>query len=101
MYNDTVIGTLQFNGQTYRFDYVPDFDKLKIYPLPSLEPPHCESESLWPYFVSRLPNRKTAMYKRLLEKFNVTPEQENDLMTLLATVGSKVITDPFVLQAVG
>jgi len=95
-YKDTVLGNLEFDGKEYRFIYTEEFQKLKIQPLPGIEPPESKSSVLWAYFQSRLPNPRSPLYKRLLSQYALSNDTD-DLMLLLGTIGSRVATDPFII----
>ena len=99
-YKDDPIGLLLHTGDGYTFEYLPAFTKLGLSALPGISPPKVHSKDLWAYFYSRIPNFNSPIFKRLIEEHQLDDVEKNDYMTLLATLGSKVATDPFVLKPI-
>jgi hypothetical protein len=92
------IGILSYDGHEYEFQYLPDFQHLKLGALPGITPPKAHSTVLWAYFLSRIPSYNSPIFNRLVTEYELDDIEKNDIMYLLATIGSKVITDPFELE---
>lgn len=96
-YDGVNIGILSFDGNTYTFEYDKK-ERSNNFKLPGIDYPKATSKKLWPYFISRLPEPHTSMFTKLLNLYNLQGEDRSNLMVLLGTVGSKVVTDPFIIQ---
>jgi HipA-like protein len=94
-YNNEIIGNLSFMDGCWKFEYSDEF-KLQNKILPLVNFPQKEktyqSNTLWPFFASRIPGSAQLMAS---EK-----NQDTDLTHLLKKYGKRSITNPFVLQAV-
>jgi hypothetical protein len=97
-YKGDLLGTLTFTGEEYIFEYSEKFQQLKVQPLPGVDHPISRSKFLWAYFQSRIPSYGSPLYRRLVESYELSVSDENNLMTMLATVGSTVATDPFIVE---
>ncbi len=97
-YKEDLLGTLTYTGTEYIFEYSAKFKELKLQPLPGIDHPKSASKTLWSYFQSRIPNVGSPLYMRLFEKYNLSKEDEKSFMKLLSTVGSRVATDPFIIE---
>ncbi len=96
-YKNDLIGTLSYDDGIYTFEYSENFEALKIQPLPGIIPPKSSSATLWSYFRTRIPSTNTHVYRKLIDEYSLSEVDQQDVMVLLATVGSKVATDPFVV----
>jgi hypothetical protein len=95
--NDNILGYLRRmpDGQGYQFEYV-----LKDFWLPGmpLNQTLHYSPHIWPWFINRIPNRKSPMFKRFAGQYHLDPEDLDDDWTLVATMGSQNIKDWFVIE---
>jgi len=98
LYDDLEVGRLLFNGSEWIFKYSDDFKKTQpIKPLanfPDLMKIY-KSESLWPFFSSRIPSLSR---KSILKRIRKNDIDSSDLIALLKLFGANSITNPFRLE---
>jgi len=98
LYDDLEVGRLFFDGSEWIFKYSEDFIKTQpIKPLanfPDLMKTY-KSESLWPFFSSRIPSLSR---KSILKRIRKNDIDSSDLIALLKLFGANSITNPFRLE---
>lgn len=91
------IGKLSFMQGYWNFSYSEEFKMQNdIEPLagfPDIYKTY-KSETLWPFFSSRIPSLSRKRVKKLIDKENI---QETDLLNLLRRFGQRTIANPFTL----
>ncbi|MDD2385515.1 MAG: HipA N-terminal domain-containing protein [Bacteroidales bacterium] len=96
-YNNEVIGILTYTDDLWHFNYTDTFKSLQLSPLsnfPDLDKTY-SSESLWPFFASRIPSLNQSFYTKKLNKVNAN---KNDSVDLLKVFGKRTITNPYHLD---
>ncbi|MCP4344535.1 MAG: hypothetical protein GY795_03290 [Desulfobacterales bacterium] len=93
------VGILKCHSGEWSFKYSPSFkDKIseyrKIIGFPDLEKVY-QSNSLWPFFRTRIPGLKQPAIKEIIERENINKENE---LELLKRFGKKTITNPYILN---
>jgi HipA-like protein len=98
LFDDMEVGRLIFDGTKWIFKYSDDFKKDQpIKPLanfPDLSKTY-ESESLWPFFSSRIPSLSRKSIVKRIKKNNI---DSSDMIALLKLFGANSITNPFRLE---
>ncbi len=91
------VGRLSLREGTWHFEYTEDFRRqTKIRPIvnfPILDK-HYESDTLWPFFVIRIPGLKQPAVQREIEKKELDERNEAQL---LKHFGKTSIANPFIL----
>ena len=91
------VGFLKFENGNWFFEYSQDFkDSSRIKPLanfPDINKVY-KSDTLWPFFVARIPSLSRNRVKQAVEKEGI---KETDIISLLSQFGCKTITNPFEL----
>lgn len=96
-YNDRIIGILSYNNNEWHFEYTETFKMLNLAPLsnfPEVDK-HYVSESLWPFFATRIPSFNQPFYDKKITKANAN---KNDSVDLLKLFGKRTITNPYQLD---
>lgn len=92
-YQDSVIGVLQylpkgyFNREGYLFVYDEQLQQKGCYILPGLYQAVNRSETLWFYFIARMPNPNTPAFKDFVSTYHVSEAQAKNFLLLLCTLG--------------
>ena len=101
LYQGTLVATLtkekRAEGTMYSFSYLPDFQRLRLAPLPGLPITSAprESRELWPFFAERIPDARRPETQAWMQAKQISPD---DHIRLLAELGAHSITDPFEIQ---
>jgi HipA-like protein len=99
LYEDIIIGTLQYDKSVWTFEYTDSFKKnpviAPIIDFPDVQKKYTSSE-LWPFFASRIPSINQPYQAKKIKKANI---KQNDSVGLLKIFGSETITNPFRLLA--
>lgn len=81
----------------YEFQYLPDFMRLRLAPLPGL--PYSESRQksaeLWPFFAERIPDSRRPEIQAWMRLKQLT---DQDDIRLLAELGAHSVTDPYQIR---
>ena len=98
LYHNTPVAVLErTRGGVLVFRYLPTFGQLNLTPLPGF--PQLDKEyysaTLWPYFTERIPDLRRPEIANWIRLRKV---DVNDELQLLAELGGRTITDPFVIQ---
>lgn len=99
VYKKLSIGTLTEKNGEWDFKYSPEFkNQNEIVPLIGFPDKDKEyiSNSLWPFFQSRIPSLKNPIIKDIVEKEKIQPDNK---VYLLKRFGRRTITNPFVLES--
>tara|TARA_R110001592_G_scaffold3347_1_gene18652 strand:+ start:6940 stop:7344 length:405 start_codon:yes stop_codon:yes gene_type:complete len=93
------VGKLSFKEGKWFFSYSDEFKKsgsyLPIADFPSLEKSY-SNESLWPFFLSRIPSLSRSRIKNTVEKEAI---DRTDLLEMLDRFGKQTITNPYLLES--
>ncbi len=96
-YDDMEVGRLSLREGMWHFEYTEDFQRqTNIRPIvnfPILDK-HYESDTLWPFFVIRIPGLKQPAVQREIKKNKLDERNEAQL---LRHFGKKSIANPFIL----
>ena len=96
-YRNLDVGRLSLRKGTWHFEYTEDFRRqTNIRPIvnfPILDK-HYESNTLWPFFVIRIPGLKQPAVQREIEKKELDKRNEAQL---LKHFGKTSIANPFIL----
>lgn len=97
-YRDLTVGTLRLKDGVWQYRYSPEFRaQTEITPLiafPDISKTY-ESESLWPFFMARIPGISQPEIKALIQAEGL---DEHSAVDLLLRFGKRTISNPFVLQ---
>ena len=88
---------VKVGGAVYTFRYLPEFNKLKLAPLPGLsysEEPRTSRE-LWRYFAERIPDARRPEIQFWMKQKGLVGADD---IQLLAELGSHSVTDPFQIR---
>ncbi len=100
-YRDLTVGTLSLEDGIWRFSYSPAFHQQNVL-QPLVAFPDAsriyESESLWPFFMARIPGISQPEVKKLIQAEGLDPHSD---VALLRRFGQSSISNPFVLQQTG
>ena len=93
------VGILKCHSGKWSFKYSPPFknkihEYQKIIGFSDLEKLY-QSNSLWPFFRTRIPGLKQPAIKEIIERENINKENE---LELLKRFGKKTITNPYILN---
>lgn len=98
LFQNEVIGTLEFNRPKWIFKYSESF-KNDQFILPLLDFPDVnkvyEFEDLMPFFATRIPNFNQPYQEKKLNKFD---GEKSNLVSLLKIFGEKSINNPYELK---
>lgn len=99
--DNLIIGTLHYKDGMWEFKYSDEFKKQShIYNLitgfPNLNKVY-KSESLWPFFLTRIPGLKQPAVIEILNRENI---DKNNECQLLKRFGKKSINNPYELELV-
>ena len=98
LYQDKLIGTLEYLDGTWIFKYSEEFKK-EQFVLPLIDFPDVnkvyEFEELMPFFAARIPNLNQPYHEQKLEKLE---GNKTSLVSLLKIFGKKSINNPFELK---
>ncbi len=96
-YRNMGVGRLSLRKGTWRFEYTDDFRRQTAVPpivnFPRLDK-HYESDTLWPFFVIRIPGLKQPAVQREIKEKNLDERNEAQL---LKHFGKTSIANPFIL----
>lgn len=99
VYKKLSIGTLTEKNGEWDFKYSSEFkNQNEIVPIigfPDKDKDYV-SNSLWPFFQSRIPSLKNPIIKDIVEKEKIQPDNK---VYLLKRFGRRTITNPFVLES--
>ena len=98
VYRDEAVGLLSYDGEFYTFEYLPEYAAKGLPALPGIEESKAVSRFLWSYFLTRIPSHKSPLFQRLVDEYDLSEPEQHNWMALLATLGSKVATDPFLMK---
>ena len=93
------VGTLRCENGVWEFAYAEEFkndynsDYKRIAGFPALDKVY-KKETLWPFFLVRIPGLKQPAIKEILEKENIDTENE---VALLKRFGQRSISNPYEL----
>jgi len=100
LYEDSLVGILRLENGQWIFEYTPGFRAQKnvrpIIDFPDKAKKYV-SDDLWPYFTSRIPALEQPSVQQVLDKEQVSAEDEVGLLRLF---GKRTITNPFELKLV-
>lgn len=91
------VAYLNFENDHWSFKYSENFKETSgIKPLANFPDINKEykSETLWPFFVARIPSLSRKRVKQAAEEKGI---KDNDMISLLTQFGRKTITNPFEL----
>lgn len=98
LFENKVIGTLEYKNNKWIFKYSDEYKKEKFI-LPLLNFPDVnkiyEFEDLVPFFATRIPNLNQPYHQKKINKYN---GDKNNLVSLLKIFGEKSINNPFELK---
>jgi HipA-like protein len=98
LFENKVIGTLEYFESKWTFKYSDEYKKNK-YILPLVNFPDIDKvykfEELVPFFATRIPNLNQPFHQKKIEKHN---GDKNNLVSLLKIFGEKSINNPFELK---
>ena len=98
LFENKVIGTLEYKNNKWIFKYSDEYKKEKFM-LPLLNFPDVnkiyEFEDLVPFFATRIPNLNQPYHQKKIDKNN---GDKNSLVSLLKIFGEKSINNPFELK---
>lgn len=98
-YKELVIGVLTLNQGAWRFEYSEAFKSQSELP-PLIDFPNkdkvYESQTLFPFFMSRIPSLKQPKVQAMIEAEHIDATSE---LALLTRFGEKSIANPFVLSS--
>ena len=98
LFENKVIGTLEYKNDKWIFKYSDEYKKKKFM-LPLLNFPDTnkvyEFEDLVPFFATRIPNLNQPYHQKKIDKYN---GDKNNLVSLLKIFGEKSINNPFELK---
>src|SRR5689334_23311465 len=94
LYHGERVAELQQFAEGYVFRYLPAFRELSLSPFPGLSPDKGDLpfEELPAFFQERLPDMRRPEIRAQIRQLMISPE---NMLQLLATLGSHSITDPF------
>lgn len=97
-YDELPVGKLELHNGKWVFTYAPEFKgQSRVSPLidfPQLDKIY-SAESLWPFFMARIPSLTQAHVREAVEKEGLDEHSDVDL---LRRFGQRTISNPFVLQ---
>jgi hypothetical protein len=94
-----LVGTLRkLDDGTYEFEYVSHTPTMDVPFLDYRESLIHHSERLWPWFLNRIPNRKSPMFQRFADRLGLSSEDCQDSWILLAKMGKRSIKDWMVIE---
>ncbi len=98
LFNEKLIGTLEFKHKKWIFEYSDIFKKeqfvLPLIDFPDIDKKY-EFDDLMPFFASRIPNLNQPYHEMKLEKQD---GDKTNLVSLLKIFGEKSINNPFKLK---
>lgn len=97
-YRDLTVGTLRLKDGVWQFRYSAEFrSQIELTPLIAFPDTNktYESESLWPFFMARIPGVSQPEIRELIEAEGL---DEHSAVDLLRRFGGRTISNPFVLQ---
>jgi len=98
LFENKVIGTLEYKNNKWIFKYSDEYKKEKFI-LPLLNFPDVnkiyEFEDLVPFFATRIPNLNQPYHQKKIDKYK---GDKNNLISLLKIFGEKSINNPFELK---
>ncbi len=98
LFENKVIGTLEYKNNKWIFKYSNEYKKEKFM-LPLLNFPDVnkvyEFEELVPFFATRIPKLNQPYHQKKINKYN---GDKNNLVSLLKIFGEKSINNPFELK---
>lgn len=98
LFEDKLIGTLEFNDKKWIFKYSEEYVKNQFV-LPMIDFPDVnktyEFDALMPFFAARIPNLNQPYHEYKLEKLE---GDKTSLVSLLKIFGEKSINNPFELK---
>jgi HipA-like protein len=97
LYHGTPVAELERYQQGYMFRYLSTFHELNLLPFPglALEKGDIASEELPVFFRERLPDMKRPEVQEKIDRLNIA---RDDILRLLAELGTHAVTDPFELR---
>lgn len=97
-YKSNQIGQLSFSNTQWTFEYSAWFknqDSIKpLTQFPKAEEKYV-SETLWPFFASRIPSKKQPQVEKFIKE---NPEKGNNLVALLGRFAAHSVNNPFTLR---
>ncbi len=97
-YHDLEVGTLRLKDGVWQFRYSPEFrrqsDLTPLVAFPDVSKTY-ESDTLWPFFMARIPGISQPEIRELIEAEGL---DEHSAVDLLRRFGKRTISNPFILQ---
>ncbi len=98
LFEDKVVGTLEFNMNKWFFEYSEEYKKdqfvLPLINFPDIEKKY-KFDELMPFFAARIPNLNQPYHKSKLKKLD---GNKTNLVSLLKIFGEKSINNPYELK---
>lgn len=98
LFEDKLIGTLDFEKDKWTFKYSEEYKK-ELFILPMIDFPDVnkvyEFDTLMPFFAARIPNLNQPYHEHKLEKLE---GDKTSLVSLLKIFGEKSINNPYELK---
>lgn len=92
------VGKLVYKEGEWFFSYSESFKNSKDFePIPDFpeKEKSYSDETLWPFFLSRIPSISRSRIKNTVEKENL---DKTDILIMLDRFGKKTITNPYILE---